>query len=30
MLDEDGKNISGSDPDTNTRTVYIDDIEFLP
>lgn len=30
MLDENGNNISGSDPDTNTRTVYIDDIEFIP
>ena len=29
LLKEDGNNIDGSDPDTNNRTVYIDDIEFL-
>ena len=29
LLKENGNNIDGSDPDTNNRTVYIDDIEFL-
>lgn len=29
LLQENGSNITGSDPATNNRTVYIDDIEFL-
>ena len=29
LLQENGNNITGSDPATNNRTVYIDDIEFL-